>query len=425
MPGDALGIDIPVHAAALRAGGTDFLTRAFHTAGALPADSRVCAITQFQEVLGGSTGRKLLLSVTYEHAPPHPPTDLFVKFSRDMDDPVRDRARIQMESEVRFALLSRDPAFPIRVPACLFADYHAASGTGILIAERIAFGKNGIEPLYEKCLDYEMPSPLAHYEAIVRALARLAGTHKAGRFPDSVAQQFPFDPAKLAVARRAPFTAAQLRERAQRYAAFAKEFPQLLPQNIRTPEFLARFIDEAPRFTAHEGAIKRFLNSDPAFVALCHWNAHVDNAWFWKSAGGELECGLMDWGHVSQMNVAMAMWGALSGAEIGLWNDHLDELISLFVSEFAAWGGPRLDAEDIKFHMQLYIAQMGLTWLLDAPASLRGFFPDLARIENRFDPRFRANERARTQLQIMVVFLNLWDRHDFGAVLDRFERLRQ
>ena len=214
-----------------------------------------------------------------------------------------------MESEVRLALLSRLPQFPTATPACLYADYDLESGTGILITERIAFGANGIEPLHEKCLDYEIPAPLDHYKAIVRALARLAGTHKAGRFPPGVAQQFPFDPDKLAVARRAPFTATQLEQRAERYATFATEFPQLLPANIRSADFLARFVAEAPRFAEHEVAIKQFLNSKPELIALCHWNAHIDNAWFWRNARGEMECGLMDWGNVSQMNVAMAPVG--------------------------------------------------------------------------------------------------------------------
>ncbi len=417
-PGNLLDLKIPAHGAALRAGGAAFLTAAFRAAGAITGDNRVTRITQCEEILGGSTGRKLLLSVEYEK--PGPPADLFVKFSRDFDNPARDGAKIQMESEVRLALLSRLPEFPIAVPECLYADYDPESGTGVLIARRVAFGTGGIEPLYEKCLDYEMPAPLDHYKAIVRALARLAGTHKAGRFPSGVARQFPFEPDRLAVAVRAPFTAAQLKERAERYAAFATEFPQLLPANIRSADFLARFIAEAPRFADHETAMKRFLTAKPDFIALCHWNAHVDNAWFWRNGQGDLECGLMDWGHVSQMNVAMALWGALSGAETGLWDDHLDTLLHLFVSEFAACGGPPLDPGELKFHMQLYIAMMGLTWLLDATSTVRKHLPDLADVNDRFDLSFKANERARAQTQILTVFLNLWQTQDFGAVLDRF-----
>ena len=61
-----------------------------------------------------------------------------------------------------------------------------------------------------------------------------------------------------------------------------------------------------------------------------------------------MECGLMDWGNVSQMNVAMAVWGCLSAAEIWIWNDHLDELLDLFITEFERCGGPPLDIGEVK-----------------------------------------------------------------------------
>ena len=91
-----------------------------------------------------------MLSVTYEHPDPHLPEDLFVKFSRDLDDELRDRGKRQMESEVRFGLLSQIPDFPVAVPRCLFGEYHLESGSGVLISERIAFGADGIEPHHRR-----------------------------------------------------------------------------------------------------------------------------------------------------------------------------------------------------------------------------------------------------------------------------------
>lgn len=63
---------------------------------------------------------------------------------------------------------------------------------------------------------------------------------------------------------------------------------------------------------------------------------------------------------------------------------------------------------------------MGLAWMLDAPAMIQAKVPDLADAPNRFDPRIKTNERVRAQLQIMTVFLNALDRHDFNASLDCF-----
>ncbi len=237
--------------ATLKAGGVDFLTRAFHAAGSLARDNRVVRITEFQEVSGRRTGRKLRLSVAYEKSVPGLHTDLFVKFSRDLDNDIRDQAKSQMELEVLFALLSHSPAFPIAVPVCYFSDYHHASGTGVLITQRIAYGMAGVEPHYPKCsrssaAGSAWPLPRADYGAE----ARLAGTHKAGRLPDTVEKYFPFDPSKLVVSLRAPHTPAQISKRVASYAQFAATYPQLLPENIRSDEFLLRFTHEAPRFQA-------------------------------------------------------------------------------------------------------------------------------------------------------------------------------
>lgn len=422
IPGDMTGLSIPAHARALLDGGAEFLTQAFRRSGALTTDNRVAHITRFEEFSGGSTGRKAILSVDYEKPQPDLHTDLFVKFSRDFDDEIRDRARIQMELEVKFAALSRIPHFPIAVPRCYFTDFHHESGTGILITQRIAFGQDGVEPHYVKCMDYEMPAQLEHYRALVKALARLAGTHKAGRLPESVASQFPFDPGKLSVSVRKPYTAEQLAKRVTRYADFAAKYPRLLPENIRSEEFLAKIAREIPKFPEFEPAARAHLTTRPELIALCHWNANVDNAWFWRDARGGLTCGLMDWGHVSQMNLAMALWGSLSAAEVEIWNYDIEELLALFAAEFEGCGGPGIDVQELRLHLELYIAMMGVAWLMDAPALILSEIPDLATAVDRFDPRFRASELARAQLHMMTVFLNLWQTRDFGLLASRLQR---
>lgn len=419
--GDSMGLDIPAHSESLRLGGEGFLTKAFHAAGSLPKDNRVSRIAEFKEISGGSTGRKLLLAVEYEKPAPNLHTTLFVKFSRDFDDDVRDQAKSQMELEVLFALLSRSPEFPIAVPVCYFSDYHHESGTGILITQRIPYNANGVEPQYLKCLDYQMPDQLGHYQALIKALARLAGTHKAERLPDVVEKYFPFDPAKLVVSRRASYTPEQISERVSAYTEFAKSYPQLLPENIRSHVFIERLQEEAPRFQALEKIGNKMLQSKSDMIALCHWNAHIDNAWFWRNNKNQIECGLMDWGNVSQMNVAMAIWGCLSGAEIDLWNNHLDELLVLFITEFKNCGGPAIDFAELKLHLTIYVAMMGLNWMLDS-TRLISKIPNLAAAENRLDPRIQDNERARSQLLIMTAFLNRWEKENMTDVIAYLEK---
>ncbi len=186
----------------------------------------------------------------------------FVKFSRDLDNPVRDRGKTQMEPEVRFASLSRVAGFPIAVPSALFGDYHRDSGTGILITERIRFGDNGIERQYHKCLDYEMSEPLEHYRALLTALARLAGTHRSGRLPAAQTAHFPLDVQAATVGERAPRSVDKLERRVNQLAELAEAHPGLLPDNVGSAEFLARLRADVPRFAHYEHTITRQLADD-------------------------------------------------------------------------------------------------------------------------------------------------------------------
>lgn len=413
--GDQYGLPFPADPDALRGGGESFLTNAFRAFGVL--DGGAARIGAHREVAGGSTGRKVALSVEYSDTGPGLPTELFVKFSRDFDNPVRDRGKTQMEPEVRFATLSRVPGFPIAVPFVLFADYDRRTGTGILIAERIPFGANGTERQYHKCLDYDMPDPVGHYRALLTALARLAGTYGPERLPGQLAAHFPLDVQAATVGERTAVSADKLDRRTAHLVAFVEAHPGLVPGGVRSPEYLARLREDVPRVAQHEHAIVRGLAADDDYVALCHWNANVDNAWYWRDGDGALRCGLLDWGCVGRMNMGMAIWGAMSGAETDMWNEHFDELLGVFVAEVRRCGGPRLDPYRLRRHTLLYAAAMGVAWLLDVPALLHKRF-GTAPPHNRMDPRIRDDESVRAPLQMLCNLLSLWQRHRVGDLLD-------
>lgn len=413
VPGDHLGLPIPVDPAALRTAGTAWLTEAFRAAGSLPTDDRVTAVERCEEVAGGSTGRKAVLDVRYARA--RSSSELFVKFSRDLTDPLRDRGRTQLAAEVRFALLARSPAFPIPVARPVFADYHAASGTGILVTERIPFGRNGIEPHQPKCLDHLLDRPVEHYRALLLALARLAGTDRSGALGSHLADQFPVDLRAATVGEPPLLTPQRLERRLDRLDAFTQRYPGLLSPAVTATTFRSRLRVEAPRVLRAEPAIWRMLTASTDHVALCHWNANVDNAWFWRTDDGALHCGLLDWGCVSRMNVAMALWGALSGAEAWLWDRHLDELIESFCAEYHRAGGPLVDPGRLRGEVVVYTALMALTWLLDVPALVA------SRAESATDctdPRIAGDESLRAPLRMLDNALNLWATSDLAAVLD-------
>jgi hypothetical protein len=419
VPGDTTGLIIPAHPDALRTAGADLLTGAFRAYGSLSPDNSVVRITRFEPCLAGSTGQKVFLSVDYAHPQPDLPPAFFAKFSRNFTDAFRDRRRYELESEIRLSELSRLPGFPIRVPVPYFGDFHRESGTGLLITRQIDFGSDGIEPLRPKCMDHELDEPLEYYRAILSALARLAAAHKSGLLSPQVDALFPFDREKAAAADPITWSEQELRELIARYASFAKSYPQLLPAHLTEPQFIAQLDRDAISFLRHERTIKHFLHADPAFIALSHFNPNIDNAWFWRDASGVLQCGLFDWQRARQMNVAYALWGGLCGASLEIWDDHLDELLGFFTRELHAHGGPQLDLDELKLHLHMYAATIGLAGLIQTPALVLSYLPEAANASGPLDPIFRQSEAARSFLHIFTSLLNLWQTCDFRASLDR------
>jgi hypothetical protein len=424
--GDATGLAIPADPASLVALGPDFLTRAFRTYGLLGEGNHVTRIARAEPFNGGNSGDKLLLWVEYAQAdaelPPKLPGELFVKFSRCLGDPFRDRRRAELAAEVRLAALSRHPAFPVAVPLACFADYHEESGTGLLISARVAYGEGGIEPLRLKYHDHLLPDAPAHYRAIVSALARLAAAQQSGRLEPDASALFPFDAeaaaADLPIAdglARLPGQIAALRD-------FAAACPGLIPPALAHPDFLARIAREGTLFLTHEAELRRFLHADPHLVALAHWNGHLDNAWFWRDDaseqnGGELHCGLIDWGMVRQMNLGYALWGALSGAEPEMLAGELDAFLARFAAELAAQGGAAIPPAKLAIHFDIALMLLGFALMMDAPTLVLSRLPRAVEASSLRDAIMFENEVARSFLHVFLNFLSVWHHRDFGASL--------
>ena len=418
--GDETGLVIPAHGDALREGGAAWLTAAFRAFGSLGQDNEVRRIVNLEDCPGGSTGAKFYLTVEYAHPDPLLHTQLLVKFSRDFSDERRDdRGRWEMVSEARFAPLSRQANFPIAVPAAYFADYHRETGTGLIITERILYGEGGIEPHRRKCLDHQtLDDPLSHYRQIVTALARLAASHKSGGLAPDIDMRFPFDPASGS-ADPIRYSEDELRAELAHCFAYAQSCPQLLPAEVRRTDFQAQLAADALLVRKHEAAIQRFLQGDARMIALCHWNAHIDNCWFWHDAAGDLHCGLIDWGRVGQITFGSALWGGLSAAHNEIWDEHLDELLALFVREYRANGGPMVTIGELTFHLRIHLAAMGVARMLAFPETIRFRLPECTRASGPCDAMFEpvAVDPARNSMHIYAVFLKFWRRYNVGGAV--------
>ena len=425
--GDATGLNAPAHGQALREGGAAWLTQAFRAFGSLAPDNAVSRVVSLEPCPGGSTGAKFYLTLEYARPDPGLHSRLFVKFSRDFADQRRDeRGRWEMAPEARFVPLSRAASFPIAVPCAYFADYPAASGTGLVITESIAYGEQGIEPHRRKCLDHlTLADPLPYYRQVVTALARLAAAHKSGRLAQDIDARFPFDPASGS-ADPIRYDEAGLQAELEHCFAYARDCPRLLPEAVRTEEFMAQLAQDAQLIRRHEATIQRFLQGDPRMIALCHWNAHIDNCWFWRDGAGELHCGLIDWGRVGQITFGSALWGGLSAAHHDVWDNHLDLLLALFCAEYAAGGGPAISVDELTFHLRLHLAVMGVSRVLAFPETIRFRLPEIVRASGPLDPMLEpvAMDPARNSMHIYAVFLKFWRKYDLGgAVRELLERM--
>jgi hypothetical protein len=417
--GDETGLGIPAHGDALLKAGPEFLTRAFHAFGALSPDNRVVAIRDWQPCPGGSTGAKFFMRLAYWREERGLPDDLFVKFARDFTDTRRDVRSWEMAGEARFAPLTRRARFPISVPVALFADYEAASGSGLLITERIAYGEAGIEPHRRKCLDHQtLPDPLPYYRTVAAASRASAAADKAGALGADVDARFPFDPA-TGSADPIGYGEAELAAELEHVFAYIRDCPQLVPPEVRDPGFLAQLAENAYLILEHEAEIQAFLTGDPRMIALCHWNAHIDNCWFIRNADGALQCGLIDWGRVGRITFGSALWGGFSAAHEAIWEHHLDEILALFTAEYAAHGGPLIAPQELTFHLRLHLAAMGVARVLAFPEVIRFRAPECIHASGPHDPMFEpvAMDPARNSMHIFGVFLRFWRRYDVGGAV--------
>lgn len=395
--------------------GEAFLTRAFHAAGSLPLDDEVTAIAHAQEFVGGGMGRKLLLDIDYRHGDGLK-RQLFVKFPLDYGHPLREAFTRPMDAEVKFSLLSMRTPLPVTIPSVYFADFDPASLSGILISERVAFGQGGIEPVLDKCQDFQLSDPLSYYRAMTTAMAKLAGAHRSGALGSEVDTKFP-KPASNSAPENFPYSREDMAPKLQKLRDYAVRAPHLLPKNFASTAFLDKFCDEVSLVLDHQAEIYALLNNAPDFIALCHWNANLDNAWFWRDRADEVGVGLLDWGSVGQLNLARAFWGMTCAAELDFLDTHRRDLMANFVDRYHEAGGPKISVDDFETMYRLTISVVGLHWMIDAPTIIEANLPNFAEMAGRHDDRLQTCFLARAQQHILTVMLNEWSFSDIGRTV--------
>ena len=123
---------------------------------------------------------------------------------------------------------------------------------------------------------------------------------------------------------------------------------------VLEPAFLARFREQILDALVYNPLFGKYAANDARFVGLTHTNLQLDNAYFWRDANGDLDCGLLDWYSCSRAAYAQVWLGCLSGAEGHVLAAHDLDIFASFAAEHEKFGGPKIDPEDLRERFTLF-----------------------------------------------------------------------
>ena len=234
-----------------------------------------------------------------------------------------------MEPEVRFAVaVPGGRSFPSRYPGCMFGDYHRA--------DRHGNTDHRANPVRRQRDRTPIPQvPRLRDARAAGALSRAAHRPRPpGRRPPIRAPAS--RPDRAFSAGRAGRDGGRPRAAVRRRAGPAVEPAGRIRRNpSRAAARQCRLSRVPGRACARTRRGSRRTSTSsranwPPTPTMSHCAIGTPTSTtpgFGATADGVLHCGLMDWGCVSQMNLGMALWGAMSGAETDMWDRHLDELL--------------------------------------------------------------------------------------------------
>lgn len=418
--GDFLGLDFPSTLDDLKLAGAPFLTAALRASGKIAKDNAVICVDSFSEVHAGGMGRKAILELRYKNDQPNLNRKLFAKFSIEPDDPIFALYAGIMNPEIAFALLSRQSDFPIRVPECYYADLNEGSGQGILLTECIPFGENGVHNLLEKGKDFQCDNIARYYHTAAKTLGELAAYDKAGKID---LKWKPYLKVNAATQAYTEYDNKQLAIAIDKLYQFLVRYPNLFPASQCQEPLLEKLRQWIPRIARNFNALQEHVNSYDSMVAINHWNAALDNAWFWDDANG-LNIGLLDWGNVGAINLAEAYINMLFCGEIETILDAGPAIAETLIQAYESNSGIEVNRDDFKhcFHLLLGINYNFL--LFDTANRLEDVFPQLGQCKDKYDPILTNEFSPRLRVRILINHLHYWHSGDIEhALSDAFDTL--
>jgi hypothetical protein len=215
--------------------------------------------------------------------------------------------------------------------------------------------------LCEKYFDFQLDSKMQVevYYCLMRAQARLAAWYQLGFFdqvPDEAlgsgmrpqpVGSFPW-PSQLNEKQRE-----QRKRGAKLMVEMWSEYLGDKAKKCYAPElvekkFVAEILDCLQDVCSFDTDVRTYFNLFPDYIALQHPNLNADNAYFWRTASGDLDCGIFDWGGASPINVIQLMTGSLTGAEGHVQDEHDVHWLKCFRDEYRRECGINLDLGEMQ-----------------------------------------------------------------------------
>jgi len=401
LNGDCYGLPVPPTLGDLHKFGAEWLTKAFHAAKTLDLDNSVTKVLEFKRLptttkdAAGGAGPKAVMTVEYAKSDAGLHTELFVKMpwavegSKEMGGDIvwRMEGSAKGDGDFQECAIYRflGPIFPFKTPKYYFADICRPNTNYILITELVKFGKKEQQsfepyqclPLAEKYLDFQLEPRMRYemYYALMRAQARLAAWDQLGFF-DAVPAEFRgayLSPPLLGTFAWPTQMAEKARESrkrgAKKMADTLTEFvgdtaKKCYASDLTSKAFLTALADCMEEAGSFQEDIRLYFSLFPGHVGFQHPNLNADNAYFWRNADGEMDCGLIDWGGSAPMNCMSVLTGSITGAEGEVLAEHDVPLLRCFKEEYLGECGIDLNLEEMErqWHLSyvLYLLYLAL-----------------------------------------------------------------
>lgn len=418
--------------------GAAWMTKAFHAAGTIPKDNKVSKIIGTKPLTGGGACLKALIEIQYAKPDPNLATKLFMKYPFDYENKLQRSDRMNSSVMIQGMEIAEIDSYrllecylPFPMPRFYFGDVSNETTNFIIITDLVKWGDKKkkladfkpfeVEPAYDKFLDDDQfENPIEYYRLMTSSNATMAGWYKAGKFgtPEELGYFFP-DGSQGAPP---PLQDAELQRKIKMGEEFITNVGKVLfPKDLLTDWHVKEWKRVLALYNCYSGEAAWFAGANPDYTAIMHGNMNPDNTWWWRNEQKELQIGVLDWGGLSKVAFGPKLWWSYYACEFHMLENHLDELLQLFIDTYAKEGGTALDKEILRRDFFLSA--------LNQAVGILGAIPMIYRVipkkvwdtvKDRHDQRLQDNFLTRMYVMGFVLIYTMIFRFDLGKVVEDF-----